>query len=73
MKTLAKYVMSVFALTLGVVFSASAALPTAAGTAFTSLQTDVLALIDLAWPPMIAITVGFIILRMFKRAASSAV
>lgn len=52
---------------------ASAALPTAATTAFTTLQTDVLSLIDLAWPAAIAITVGFIILRMFKRAASAAV
>lgn len=52
---------------------ASAALPTAASTAFTTLQADVLDLIDLAWPAAIAITVGFIILRMFKRAAGAAV
>lgn len=64
-----------FGLALTMLFGsvANAALPTAAGTAFTTLQTDVLDLIDLAWPSAIAITVGFIILRMFKRAASAAV
>lgn len=59
---------------LGVAASVShAALPTAAGTAFTSLQQDVLDMIDLAWPVVAAVTVGFILLRVFKRAASSAV
>ncbi|MBS4028197.1 MAG: hypothetical protein KGZ58_06095 [Ignavibacteriales bacterium] len=51
---------------------ASAALPAAATTAFTTLSDDVLALVDLAWTAAIPITVAFIILRMFKRAASSA-
>jgi len=49
--------------------SALAALPTGAETAFTTLQTDALSLIDLAWPAVIAVTVGFIILKMFKKAA----
>lgn len=65
-----------FGLVLGILFasisSAFAALPTAAETAFTTLSTDVLALVDLAWTAAIPITVAFIILRMFKRAASSA-
>ncbi|MCQ8130514.1 major coat protein [Methylomonas rivi] len=52
--------------------SAFADLPAAASTAFTTLSTDVLALVDLAWTAAIPITVAFIILRMFKRAASSA-
>ena len=52
--------------------SASAALPAAATTAFTDLQTDALALVDLAWTAAVPITVAFIILGMFKRAASSA-
>jgi hypothetical protein len=52
---------------------ANAALPAAAATAFTGLQTDALDLVDLAWTAIIPITVAFIILRLFKRAASSAV
>ncbi len=51
---------------------ANAALPEAASTAFTALSTDVLALVDLAWTAAIPITIAFIVLRMFKRAASSA-
>jgi len=57
---------------LGVVGSANAALPAAATTAFTSLQTDGLALVDLAWTAAVPITIAFIILRMFKKAAASA-
>lgn len=49
--------------------SAFAALPEGATTAFTTLQTDALDLLDLAWPVVIAVTVGFIILKMFKKAA----
>ena len=52
--------------------AANAALPDAATTAFTTLSTDALALVDLAWTAAIPITIAFIILRMFKRAASSA-
>ncbi|WAR44572.1 major coat protein [Methylomonas rapida] len=54
------------------VSAASAALPAAAETAFTNLSADALDLVDLAWTAAIPITVAFIILRMFKRAASSA-
>ena len=50
-------------------FSAMAELPDGAATAFTTLQTDALALLDLAWPVVIAVTVGFIILKMFKKAS----
>lgn len=50
-------------------FSAMAALPDGAETAFTTLQTDALALVDLAWPAVIAVTVAFIIIKMFKKAA----
>lgn len=52
---------------------ANAALPAGAAAAFTTLQTDVLALVDLAWPAAIAITVAFIVLKLFKKAASAAV
>lgn len=59
----------------GLVASISAAhatLPTAATGAFNTLKDDVLSLVDLAWVAAVPITVAFIILRMFKRAASSA-
>jgi len=52
--------------------NAMAALPTSATTAFTDLQTDALALVDLAWTAAIPITIAFVILGMFKRAAYSA-
>lgn len=50
--------------------AASAALPTGATTAFSDVQTDALALVDLAWPAVIAVTTGFIILKLFKKAAN---
>lgn len=53
--------------------SASAELPIGVSTAFTGVQTDGLALIDLAWPVLTAITVGFIIIKLFKKAVSKAV
>lgn len=49
-----------------------AALPTAATTAFTDVQTDGLALIDLAWPLAIALTSAVIILSLFKKYAKKA-
>lgn len=52
---------------------ASAALPAGATAAFTALQADGLALIDAAWPVATAVTVGFIILGLFKKAANKAV
>lgn len=52
--------------------SAHAALPDGAATAFTAVQTDGLALLDLAWPVAVAITGGFIILGLFKKAARRA-
>jgi hypothetical protein len=52
--------------------TAAAALPVAATTAFSDVQTDGLALIDLAWPVVIAITSAFIIIKLFKKAANKA-
>ena len=49
---------------------AHAALPAEVGTAFTSLQTDADALLALAWPVITAIVVGFILIKLFKRAAN---
>jgi len=58
--------------TLGGISMANAALPASANQAFTDLQTDALALVDLAWTAAIPIAIAFIVLRLFKRAASSA-
>ncbi|TPQ24992.1 major coat protein [Methylomonas koyamae] len=68
-----KVLVAVFSLALGVVPFTEAALPTAAATAFTTIQTDILALVDLAWPLMIAVTIAFIIMRLFKKSANAAV
>ena len=69
LKNKAAQVMGVF---VAGIASAQAALPTSATTAFTDLQTDALALVDLAWTAAVPITIAFIVLGMFKRAASSA-
>lgn len=53
-----------------VAVQAHAALPTAATEAFTNLKTDALSLIDLVWPVVGAITVGFVLISLFKRGAS---
>ena len=52
--------------------SAEAALNAGVASAFTSLQTDGLALVDLAWPVITALTVAFIIIGLFKKAANKA-
>lgn len=61
---------------LGLFFSmigtASAALPAAVATAFTDLLGDVNTLIDLAWTIAVPVTIAFIVLRMFRKAANSA-
>lgn len=64
--------MKFLAILTGVLFStiAAAALPEAATTAFTTLQTDGLALINAAWPVVGAIVVGFVLIKLFRRAAN---
>ncbi|WP_374477520.1 major coat protein [Zoogloea sp.] len=52
-----------------VAVQAHAELPAAATTAFTSLKGDAEALIVAAWPVVAAITVGFVLISLFKRAA----
>lgn len=52
---------------------AEAALNAGVAAGFTGLQTDALALVDLAWPVVIAVTVAFIIISLFKKAAGKAV
>lgn len=48
-------------------FGANAALPEGVSTGFTQLQTDGLAMADLAWPVVIALTVAVILFKLYKR------
>ncbi|TLX51791.1 hypothetical protein CWC31_04165 [Pseudoalteromonas ruthenica] len=52
--------------------SAMAVVPDEATNAMTQIQTDGLALIDLAWPVAASFLGGFILLRLFKRAVRAA-
>jgi len=61
------------AMFLGLMAPANAALNAGVATGFTALQTDSLALVDLVWPVTIAVTVAFIMLGLFKKAAAKAV
>ena len=60
--------MSVLALLFAA--TAEAALPAVVGTTLTGIQTDGLALIDLIWPVVGAVTGGFILFKLFKRGSS---
>ncbi|MDD4972612.1 MAG: hypothetical protein PHT07_24535 [Paludibacter sp.] len=60
----------VIGLLLASVSPVFAALPAVVGTTLTAVQTDGLALIDLIWPVVGAITGGFILFKLFKRGAS---
>jgi hypothetical protein len=73
MKKLTLVASSLVALALASIGTAEAALNAGVATAFTSLQTDALALIDLIWPVVTAVTVGFIIIQLFKKGAGKAV
>jgi len=55
---------------LALVGQAQAALPASVTTAMTTIQTDGLALIDLAWPVVAALVGGFVLIKLFKRAAA---
>ena len=65
--------LSVLLLTLAVITPSHAALNAAVAGAFTTLSTDALALIDLAWTVVVPVVSGFIVLRLFKSTASKAV
>lgn len=49
---------------------AMAALDAAIATGITEVQTDGLAIQGLIWPAVIAITGGFVVMKLFKRGAS---
>jgi hypothetical protein len=55
---------------LTAVGSAMAALPAVVGTTLTAISADGLALIDLVWPVVGAITGGFILFKLFKRGSA---
>ncbi|GEM_PF-838457 len=73
LKRVIPFLASVVALMGLSIAPAHAALNPAIAPAFTGLQTDVLALVDMVWPVLIAVTVAFIILRLFPKAANKAV
>lgn len=50
--------------------SASAALSAEVGTGLTAIQTDALALVDLIWPVVVAVTVAFVMFKIFKRGVA---
>jgi hypothetical protein len=54
----------------GTIGTANATLPAVVGTTLTAIQTDGLALIDLVWPVVGAVTGGFILFKLFKRGAA---
>lgn len=72
MKKLVVLFVSLIAVAVASVGTAEAALNAGVSSAFTTLQTDGLALVDLAWPVITALTVAFIIISLFKKAASKA-
>ena len=47
-----------------------AALPAWATTSVTQAQTDGLALIELVGPAVAAVTIGFVLIKIFKRGAN---
>lgn len=72
-KKIGLFLLASLLMTLGFIQPAEAALNAGVATAFTTLETDGLALVDLAWPVVTALTVAFIIIGLFKKAANKAV
>lgn len=52
--------------------AAHAALPTAVTGAFTTVETDVGSMIEAGWPVLVSITVGFVLMTVFKKVVSKA-
>jgi hypothetical protein len=57
---------------VGASSAASAEVPTEVGTFFTGLITDSASVMASAWPVMLAVTGGFIVMKIAKRAANKA-
>ena len=60
------------ALTASAFQAAMAALPTAATDAITSVDTDAAALITAIWPIVVTVTVGFVLIKLFRRGVRGA-
>lgn len=56
----------------GSAFAGISGVPAAASTAITSIQTDGLAMADLAWPVLAAIVGAGILMKLFKRFINKA-
>jgi hypothetical protein len=70
LKKLAAYLLGLVALGLMTMQQAEAALSAAISGTLTGIQTDGLALVDLVWPVVGAITGAFILFKLFKRGTS---
>ena len=70
MKNMFKNLMATLGLAALSVATVQAAVPIAASTALTDLQTDAIAMIDLVWPVVAAVTIAFILIKLFRRGAN---
>lgn len=69
MSVRSKVLLVVSALVVASPLASFAALPTGATDAFTSLQTDGLAMIDAGWPVAAVLVGGLIMIGIFKKVA----
>lgn len=51
-------------------FAAETTVPAGASAAFTEIKEQGMAMVDLAWPVIAALTAAFIAVKIFKRASS---
>lgn len=63
-------VLALVAVGLMTIEQANAALSAAIGTTLSGIQSDGLALVDLVWPVVGAITGAFILFKLFKRGSA---
>ena len=70
MKNLNKKLGALLLLAVATVGTANAAIPVAATTALTDIQTDGLAMIDAGWPVAAAIIGGMIVIKLFRKVIS---
>lgn len=65
-----RFILVAAALVAGLFGTAHAAIPVAASTAITDLQTDAVAMTDLFWPVIGTLTAIFVLMRIFKRGSN---
>lgn len=68
-----KHIIALMAFLSVLSMQAQAALPTEATAAFTSLETDTTTLLGLVWSAVAAVTVGWVLIKLFKKGANKAV